>query len=104
MANKAQPGKLLINHFQHAIWALPFHENAIWNTLGTQMSRLHLSEVDDTHEAFDAQVHLVVTNLPVSDQEMSDLQASTACDPNMQQLIAVIKEGWPDHRNRAHHQ
>jgi len=61
--------------------------------------RLHLNEVDDTHEAFDAQVHLVVTILPVSDQKMPDLQTSTASDPDMKQLIAVIKEGWPDHRN-----
>ncbi|KAL9988764.1 hypothetical protein ACROYT_G003247 [Oculina patagonica] len=63
------------------------------------LSRLHLNEVDDTHEAFDAQVHLVVTNLPVSDPKMSDLQASTASDPDMQQLISIIKDGWPDHRN-----
>ena len=48
------------------------------------LSRLHLNEVDDTHEAFDAQVQLVVTNLPVSDQEMLDLQASTASAPDMQ--------------------
>ena len=63
------------------------------------LSRLYLNDVDDTHEAFDAQVHLVVTSLPVSDQKMLDLQASTASDPDMQQLIAVIKEGWPDDRN-----
>ena len=30
---------------------------------------------------------------------MLDLQASTASDPDMQQLIANIKEGWPDHGN-----
>ena len=42
---------------------------------------------------------VVVTNLPVSDQKISDLQACTASDPDMQQLIAVIKEGWPDHRD-----
>jgi len=30
---------------------------------------------------------------------MSDLQASTASDPDMQRLIAVIKEGWPDDRS-----
>jgi len=63
------------------------------------LSRLHLNEVDDTHEAFDARVHLVVTNLPVSDHKMSDLQTSTASHPDTQQLISVIKEGWPDHRN-----
>lgn len=63
------------------------------------LSRLHLRETDDTHEAFDAQVHLVVANLPVSDQKMSDLQAITASDPDMQRLIAVIKEGWPGNRS-----
>ena len=51
------------------------------------LSRLYLNEVDDT------QVHLVVTNLSVSDQKMSDLRANTASDPDMQQLITVIKEG-----------
>jgi len=30
---------------------------------------------------------------------MSDLQASTASDPDMQQLILVIKRGWPDNRS-----
>ena len=29
------------------------------------LPRLHLSEANNTHEAFDAQVHLVVANLPV---------------------------------------
>ena len=62
------------------------------------LSRLHLNEVDDLHEAFDAQVHLVMTNLPVSDKKLLGLQASTASDPDMQQLIAVIKRGWPDQR------
>ena len=55
------------------------------------LSRLHLRETDNTHEAFDAQLHQVVTNLVISDQKMSDLQASTASDPNLQQLILVIK-------------
>ena len=63
------------------------------------LSRLHLRETDNTHEAFDAQVHLVVANLPVSDQKMSDLQGNTASDPDMQQLILVIKERWPDDRS-----
>ena len=75
------------------------HQNTLTFPIADTLTRLHLNGVDDTHEAFDAQVHQVVTNLPVSDQRMSDLQASTASDPDMQQLIAVIKEGWPDHRN-----
>jgi len=63
------------------------------------LSCLYLKETDHTHEAFNAQVHLVVANLPVSDQKMSDLQASTASDPDMQRLIAIIKQGWPDDRS-----
>lgn len=43
--------------------------------------RLHLRET----------VHQVVANLAVSDQKMSDLQANMASDPDMQQLILVIK-------------
>jgi len=31
------------------------------------LSSLHLNEIDDTQEAFEAQVHLVVTNSPLSD-------------------------------------
>ena len=58
-----------------------------------KLSRLHLRQTDNTHEALDAQVYQVLTNLAVSDQEMSDLQASTASDPNLQQLILVIKGG-----------
>ena len=73
----------------------PGKEIPVANTL----SHPHLNEVGETHEAFDAQVHLVVTNLTVSDQKMSDLRASTASDPDMQQRIAVLKEGWPNRRN-----
>ena len=40
-----------------------------------------------------------MAKLPVSDQKMSDLQANTASDLDMQRLIAVIKEGWPDDRS-----
>ena len=35
----------------------------------------------------------------LSDLNISDLQASTASNPDIQQLIAVIEEGLPDHGN-----
>ena len=57
------------------------------------LSNVHLRETDDTHDAFDAQVYLVVVNLLVYDQEMSHLQASIPSDSYMQRFIAVIKEG-----------
>jgi len=86
---------LRLHKYDLTVHNKPGKEISVADTL----SRLHFNEVDDTPEAFAAQVHLVVTNLPVSDQKMSDQQTSTASDPEMQQLIAVIKEGWPDHRN-----
>ena len=36
LANKARRGKLLINHFQHTVWALSFHPNAIRHTHSTR--------------------------------------------------------------------
>ena len=66
------------------------------------LSRLHLSDTDDTHEALDAQVHVVMTNLPVADQKMSELRAHTESDTVLQQLVRVIKIGWPDQRSFCH--
>lgn len=40
------------------------------------LSRLHLRETDNIHEALDAQVHVVVGNLPVSKQKISDMKAN----------------------------
>ena len=69
------------------------------------LSLLYLTETDNTHEAFDAKVHQVVANLAVSDQKMSDLQANTASDPDIQQLILVIEGGGgPTPEAVAHYQ
>ena len=40
------------------------------------LSNVHLRETDHTHDAFYAQVRLVVANLQVYDQKISDLKAS----------------------------
>ena len=66
------------------------------------LSNVHLRETDDTHDAFDAQVHLVVANLLVYDQKMPHLQASIPSDSDMQRFIAVIKEGSQTTDRSAH--
>ena len=55
------------------------------------LSRLHLNEADNTHEAFDAQVHLVVTNLLVSDQKMSDYKNVLHVTPTCSNLSPSSK-------------
>ena len=65
------------------------------------LSRLHLKDTDDTHEAFYAQVHTVMTNLPISDTKISELQARTRDDPALQQLIRIIQVGWPNQRSQC---
>ena len=63
--------------------------------------RLHLKDTDDTHEAFDVQVHTVMTNLPISDTKISELQAKTRGDPALLQLIRIIQVGWPNQRSQC---
>ena len=65
------------------------------------LSRLHLKDTDDTHEAFDAQVHALMTSLPVSDNKISELQNCTKEDPDLKQLITIILIGWPDQRKQC---
>ena len=69
--------------------------------VGDTLSRLHLKDTNDTHEAFDAQLHTVMANLPVSDTKISELQAHTRDDPVLQELIRIIQKGWPDQRSQC---
>ena len=63
------------------------------------LSRLHLKDTNDTQEAFDAQVHALMTSLPVSDNKISELQNCTKENPDLQQFITIILIGWPAKKN-----
>ena len=41
--------------------------------VGDTLSRLHLKDTDDTHEAFDTRVYTVMTNFPISHTNISEL-------------------------------
>ena len=55
---------LLLQKYDLTVHHKPGKEIPVPDTL----SRLHLNEVDDTHEAFDAQIHLVVPNVTPTSQ------------------------------------
>ena len=42
-----------------------------------------------------------MTNLPISDTKISELQAQTRDDPALQELIWIIQIGWPDQRSQC---
>ena len=61
--------------------------------------------VSDTYpglsEGMDAQVHLVLSSMPVSDQKMSDIRLATQSDTQLDMLKAVILSGWPETRSEC---
>ena len=63
------------------------------------LSRLYLKDTDDTHEAFDAQGHAVITSLPVSNKKIAELQICTKEEPDLQELIRIILIGWQSYHN-----
>ena len=62
------------------------------------LPRLHLKDTDDTHEAFNAKVHIMMTNLPISHTKIPELQAKTRDDPALKKLIRIIQIGWVNQR------
>lgn len=65
------------------------------------LSRLHLQDTDNTHESFDAQVHMVMANLPISDTNISEPQSKARDNPALQQLIRIVQVGCPNHRGEC---
>ena len=75
------------------------HESGKEILVADTLSRLQLKDPDDTHEASDVKVHNVMTNLPISDTKISELQAKTRDDPALQLLIRIIQIVWRAKKN-----
>ena len=57
-----------------------FHKSGKEILVADTLSRLHLKDTDDTHEAFHAKLYTVIINLPISDTKISEPQAKTKDD------------------------
>ena len=66
------------------------------------LSRKHLETVDDMSKEFEASVHSVMNNLPVTDQKMKYLREQTKEDMECQQVMKYIRNGWPEKRSQCH--
>ena len=68
------------------------------------LSRIFLQaepEDNDTVEDVNVQVNCLFNNMPVTDKEMKQLRQTTAEDPQMQELLSTILEGWPELRQNC---
>lgn len=66
------------------------------------LSRRFVSDTcPELSESLDAQVHMVMTSLPISDNKMHSIEQESLSDPQFQLLKSVILDGWPDTRNEC---
>ena len=63
--------------------------------LADTLSRAFLQDDDTLEENFDVNS---LSNMPISDQKLAQLQEATDNDPQLKQLSAIIKVGWPSNK------
>ena len=56
------------------------------------------SELNDDMEVV---VHSLVTNLPLTEEKLVQMKSETAQDETLQELLKVVKSGWPSHRSKV---
>ena len=70
--------------------------------LADTLSRKFISDTcPEIAEGLEAQVHSVMSSLPVSDQKMELIRTATASDSQMQILSQVILDGWSNDRSQC---
>ena len=62
------------------------------------LSRAALATQDPTSDDWEAQVHLIVSSLPISDEKLRLFQQATAEDATLNILSKHIKDGWPGNK------
>ena len=56
------------------------------------------SELNDDMEVV---MHSLVTNLPLTEEKLTQMKSETAQDETLQELLKVVKSGWPSHRSKV---
>ena len=60
------------------------------------LSRAYLPNTEDDDKSLEYQVHLLVSNLPVSEPKLRETQNATENDQVLQKLRELILDGFPD--------
>ncbi len=56
---------------------------------------------DSLMEGMEAQIHTIISSLPVSDSRLQDIQEATTQDAQLAALKRVIKAGWPNKKKKC---
>ena len=65
------------------------------------LSRQHLDTTDEMSKEFEASVHTLMENIPVSDKKMEFIRKKTNEDLQCRQLRKYIENGWPEKRSEC---
>ncbi|CAC5390045.1 unnamed protein product [Mytilus coruscus] len=61
------------------------------------LSRAYLNEFDNSCDKdINAQVHLLVKHVSVSESKMNKFRGETDCDDTLTELKKTVKDGWPE--------
>ena len=85
---------LQLQKYDLKITHVPGKHIPVADTLSRQSLPSRIYEFDMT-EDLEAQVHCIITSLPIHDNKISEIKNETARDAELQQLIQTIHEGWP---------
>ena len=91
---------------QHMLLRLQKYNFVIQYKPGTQiyisdmLSRAYVHENQDEQleEEIQCHVHLVVKNLPYSDEKLEDIKLATKNDSTLTSVIVQVHRGWPEHK------
>ena len=86
---------LQLQRYSFNLVHVPVKQIPVADTLSRKFLAQTMAELS---QGIEAQVHLVHTNIPVSDKRLEQIRLSTQSDPQFQTLTKYILEGWPDSR------
>ena len=68
--------------------------------ISDMLSRAYVHENQDEklEEEIQCHVHLVVKNLPYSDEKLEDIKLATKNDSTLTAVIDQVHRGWPEHK------
>ncbi|CAI5681852.1 unnamed protein product [Oreochromis niloticus] len=89
---------LQLQKYNISIIHKPGKDIPVADTLSRKSIEFHDKSLCD---GMDAQIHSVLSNMPVSDQRLSEIRNETAQDPQLNTLRRTTLSGWPDKRSQC---
>lgn len=86
---------LQLQKYDFTLLHKPGKEIPVADTLSRKSVAYHDASLS---EGMEAQVHTVISNLPVSDEKLAEIREATKQDPQLTALKRIIHTGWPETR------